>query len=128
MHRFSGILLILIAVLFTGLGIYAASNPAKFMAEYDLIPKTGKGAAEVRCFFGGTYLSWAAMITLAGLRPGLRQGLLAAIAISLGCIAVLRIPSLMLEGLPAVNGPAMIAEGLIAALAAVLAMRPSRAV
>jgi hypothetical protein len=108
------IYLAIMLALMGAIGVLAIVAPDKLIANFDLLPKSPKGLAEMRGLYGGAFVSW----TLAGLAAwrwkNYRPGLLAGIALSMGAIALVRLVSLAIEHEPGFNVPALVGEGLIA--------------
>lgn len=95
-------------------GITALFRPEIVAAQFDLLPQTIKGIAEVRGLYGGGIFSWG-LVTLAALRCRyLSPGLLIAMAVTMGSIAAARMASLIVDHETALSIPAGIVEALTA--------------
>jgi hypothetical protein len=104
----------LMMLLFAGLGAFALAQPDALAVKLALMPKTIAGTAELRGLYGGAFLSWAALGLAAWRFRSLRTGILAALGVSLGGIAIARLVSLAVDHEAAFNVPALITEGLFA--------------
>lgn len=116
MQKIVNVLVVLIALLFLGLGISVLIGPDTSPITSGLTPKTEQGAAELRCFFASGFLSWSVMLAVGLLRPALRSGMFTAVGIAMVVIASCRVPSIMLDGAVDFNIPAIVAEVLFAAI------------
>lgn len=89
--------LYVMAAIFAAIGIAAMCSPETIAAQFDLVPSSTKGIAEVRALYGGGILGWAA-IALCALRCRvLAPGLLLAMATLMGLIAMGRVASLAVD-------------------------------
>jgi len=95
-----------------GVGITALFAPEIIGAQFDLLPQSIKGTAEIRGLYGGGVLSWS-VITLCALRcKSLSPGLLAGLGILMGGIAAGRVISMFVDHEFSLNVQAGTAEAL----------------
>lgn len=108
-RAYLGLTLLLLA----GVGFAGLLVPDTLVAQFDLLPQSAKGSAEVRGLYGGAFLSWGLIIVGAWRYKHLRNGLLVALALTMGTIAAARLVSLAVDQQPAFNIPAIVSELLI---------------
>lgn len=92
------VLVIVVAVLFAGMGLAALVSPASIWAPFGVEPSTPAARSEVRAVYGGFGLAIAALLIAAD-RAGddFREGALVTVAVALGGMALGRLVSLAVE-------------------------------
>ena len=94
------VLISLVAAFFFVMGVVALRRPGGIVAYFGTTSLTRDGRNEVRAVYGGFGVA-VAMLLLATLWfPGLRTGVLVAVAVTLGGMAAGRLLSALLDGSP----------------------------
>lgn len=109
-------LVIVIALLLGLVCVQAAADPVGFMAQYGFAGAQPKGISEIRCFFGGNFLTYAVVIVAGLLKPALRRGAWVAVGIAMTLIGLLRIVAIVTDGAMEFNAFALVVELLFAAI------------
>jgi hypothetical protein len=104
--------LVSMAIVFGAIGIAALSAPDIVAGKLELLPQSIKGTAEIRGLYGGGFISWC-LIILGALRYR-SKGMLIAMALTMGAIALARVVSVFADHDVAFNAPGLISEVLIA--------------
>ncbi|XJF11264.1 DUF4345 domain-containing protein [Mycobacterium sp. AMU20-3851] len=90
--------IVVVAVFFLGMGIYALAAPATMLRPFDYDLKTAASRAEVRGVYGGFGLAVAAVLTYAALTPGqVRTGILLTVGAALAGMALGRAISALFD-------------------------------
>ncbi|NAS25866.1 DUF4345 domain-containing protein [Herbidospora sp. NEAU-GS84] len=85
----SGVIIAVVAIFFAGMGVYGLVAPEKLVAPFGMRVTSADGRSEVRAVYGGFGLATAAALILAALDAStLRDGVLVAVALALGGMAV----------------------------------------
>jgi len=114
MTMLAKVFLCFLVLVFAGIGLTALADPAAIAGKFDLALQSTKASAEVRGLYGGGFVAWA-LIIIAALRfKTLAPGLLTAMGISMGAIAIARIVSIATDYAPDFNLPAFAVEALAA--------------
>jgi hypothetical protein len=108
------IFLVFFLISFTLIGLSGLVQPDKLAANFDVLPQTTKGFAELRGIYGGVFLSWSVMIVAFLLKKPWANGLLLAVGISMACLSVVRLVSLGIDGEAHFNIMAFVGEALAA--------------
>ncbi len=87
----------LIAAMFLGMGLAALVKPAFIGTFFDVQFDSADGRNEVRAVYGGFGIAMAAALALALQEPGLRPGVLIAVALALAGMAIGRLLSALIE-------------------------------
>ncbi|GLX99412.1 DUF4345 family protein [Herbidospora sp. NBRC 101105] len=89
---------VVVAIFFAGMGVYGLVAPEKLVAPFGMRVTSADGRSEVRAVYGGFGLATAAALTPAALDAGtLRDGVLVAMALALGGMALGRAVAMLLE-------------------------------
>ena len=115
----------LVIVFFVGMGLLALASPESISRTFGTAALTPAGRNEIRAVYGGFGLAVAAMLVVTLYTPGLRPGVLLAVAASLAGMAGGRLVAALIERPPAFY-PSWFYCGLETAMAAVLWLEASR--
>ena len=85
--------IVLTAVFFFGMGIFALARPAALIRPFGITLPTPESRAEVRAVYGGFGLAIAGVLALAASDATLRDGILITVAAALGGMAFGRLVS-----------------------------------
>ena len=85
--------IVLTAVFFFGMGIFALARPAALIRPFGITLPTPESRAEVRAVYGGFGLAIAGVLALAATDATLRAGILITMAAALGGMAFGRLVS-----------------------------------
>ncbi|WP_063126063.1 DUF4345 family protein [Nocardia fusca] len=92
------VVLLVAAILFAAMGLYALAVPAKLTAPFGMPVTTATGRAEVRAVYGGFGLAVAGALGWAALDTGeLGRGVVLAVAVALAGMAAGRVISRVLD-------------------------------
>lgn len=116
MAKILNALVLVIALLFAGIGLKAAADTDAFLTQFGLAVAQPLGVAEVRCFFGGNFLTWAILLVAGYFRPELRRGFWLSVAIAMIVIVLLRLVSMAVDGMVEFHIGAIAAELAFAAI------------
>jgi hypothetical protein len=86
-----------VAALFGGMGLVALIRPAHIGRYFDMRFETADARNEVRAVYGGYGLAMTTALLLALREPGLRDGILACVALALAGMAAGRVLSALVE-------------------------------
>lgn len=87
------IVIVLTAVFFLGMGLYALALPTKLIHPFGITLPTPESRAEVRAVYGGFGLAIAGMLVLAATGNPAREGILITVAAALAGMALGRLMS-----------------------------------
>ena len=87
------VVITLAIVFFAGMGVFALARPAALIRPFGITLPIPESRAEVRAVYGGFGLAIAAVLALAALDAGLRDGILITVAAALGGMAFGRLVS-----------------------------------
>ncbi|QZY47903.1 MULTISPECIES: DUF4345 domain-containing protein [Mycolicibacterium] len=85
--------IVVAAVFFAGMGVYAMAAPARMLAPFDVALGSAAARSEVRAVYGGFGLAIAAVLVVAITDPALRPGVLVTVAAALAGMALGRLAS-----------------------------------
>jgi len=85
--------IVVAAVFFAGMGVYAMAAPARMLAPFDVVLGSAAARSEVRAVYGGFGLAIAAVLVVAITDPALRPGVLVTVAAALAGMALGRLAS-----------------------------------
>jgi hypothetical protein len=105
--------LVFMALSFAVVGTAALADPQAVASRLDLLPQSVKGAAEVRCLYGGGFISWSLIIIGALRYRSVAQGMLMAMGLTMGSIATVRLASGVLDHGRGFDPVAILFEALI---------------
>ena len=89
---------VVIAVFFLGLGVYALAAPAALIRPFGVALETSTSRSEVRAVYGGFGLAVAAVLGYAAFRGGeLQKGILITVGVALAGMALGRIVSAIVD-------------------------------
>ena len=110
---------LVLAIGFAAMGLAALVRPAFIWAPFGVVPTTPDSRSEVRAVYGGFGLALAALLVLTDGSDDLRDGVLVAVAVSLGGMAAGRVVSAALEPRTLLRAPGffLVLEAGLAALA-----------
>ena len=92
---------LLVAVFFLGMGVYALVLPARVLSFFGVDVTTVDGRNEVRAVYGGFGVAIGVLLlAAAGGMPSLRSGVLLCVAIALLGMAAGRVAAALLDGRP----------------------------
>jgi len=94
------ILVLLVAALFTLMGIAALVRPQSILACFGTPTLTRDGRNEVRAVYGGFGLAVAALLCAGCYSNTIRSGVVLAVAVALLGMAIGRLLSVLLDGVP----------------------------
>jgi hypothetical protein len=81
-------LVLAVAVVFAGMGVYALTAPARVLAMFGVEVESAEGRIEVRAVYGGFGLAVAALLAVAAVGAGaLREGILVAVGVAVAGMA-----------------------------------------
>ena len=123
MTRAASIILWLDALAFLGFGLAFLLNPTGMMEGLDIAVPTVRAEIEIRAFYGGLELGFAAFLALAAMRPTWREPGLAASALLLAGTAFTRIGGQLAGGFDATHAALAALELSGAILSGVVAWR-----
>jgi hypothetical protein len=90
--------IVVIAVFFVGMGIYALAAPAALIRPFGVALESPTSRSEVRAVYGGFGLAVAAVLSYAAVRGGeLQKGILITVGIALAGMALGRIVSAIVD-------------------------------
>jgi hypothetical protein len=89
---------VLVAVFFLGMGLYALAVPARVLAVFGVSVTTPEGRNEVRAVYGGYGVAIGAVLLAALAQPGWRDGILVCQAAALAGMAGGRVVSAVVDG------------------------------
>lgn len=110
--------ILVVALLFAGMGLVALAHPAFVLSLFDVSVTSTDGRNETRAVYGGYGLAMAVALWLALRDPRLRQGVLVCLALALLGMAGGRVASIALDG--AVSSMTALFAGIELAFAGVL--------
>jgi hypothetical protein len=87
------LVIVLAAVFFLGMGIFALVRPATLIRPFGITLPIPESRAEVRAVYGGFGLAIAGMLALAATGHSAREGILITVAAALGGMALGRLIS-----------------------------------
>ncbi|BBX17799.1 DUF4345 domain-containing protein [Mycolicibacterium duvalii] len=87
MTTFGWIVLVVAAVFFAGMGVYALVTPARLVAPFDVTLGSATARSEVRAVYGGFGLAIAAILVVAIADAQLRAGIVTTVAAALAGMA-----------------------------------------
>lgn len=87
------ILIVLTAIFFLGMGVFALARPAALVRPFGITLPIPESRAEVRAVYGGFGLALAGMLALAASGHPAREGILITVAAALAGMAVGRLVS-----------------------------------
>jgi hypothetical protein len=91
--------LIVIAILFAGMGIYGLVAPTALVRPFEIGVPTAAGRAEIRAVYGGFGLAIGGLLIAAALdADGIRHGAVIAVAVALAGMALGRLSSRVVGG------------------------------
>lgn len=94
----SNLVVVIVAVFFAGMGIYALAAPAAMLRPFGFNIDNAVSRAEVRAVYGGFGLAMAGVLGYAATIVGpLRDGIVLAVAVALGGMAFGRLVSGLIE-------------------------------
>lgn len=86
---------VIIAVFFAAMGVFALAAPARLVAPFAIALNSSTARSEIRAVYGGFGLAIAAVLAVAIADPGLRPGILVAVAAALAGMAFGRVASVV---------------------------------
>jgi uncharacterized membrane protein YeaQ/YmgE (transglycosylase-associated protein family) len=89
--------IVIAAVFFTGMGIFALARPAALIRPFGITLPNPESRAEVRAVYGGFGLAIAGMLALAVTGHPARDGILITVAAALGGMAFGRLVSVVID-------------------------------
>ena len=89
--------IVIAAVFFTGMGIFALARPAALIRPFGITLPNPESRAEVRAVYGGFGLAIAGMLALALTGHPARDGILITVAAALGGMAFGRLVSVVID-------------------------------
>ena len=89
--------IVIAAVFFTGMGIFALARPAALIRPFGITLPNPESRAEVRAVYGGFGLAIAGMLALALTGHPARDGILLTVAAALGGMAFGRLVSVVID-------------------------------
>lgn len=89
--------IVIAAVFFTGMGIFALARPAALIRPFGITLPNPESRAEVRAVYGGFGLAIAGMLALALTGHPARDGILMTVAAALGGMAFGRLVSVVID-------------------------------
>jgi uncharacterized membrane protein YeaQ/YmgE (transglycosylase-associated protein family) len=93
----SSTVIVIAAVFFTGMGIFALARPAALIRPFGITLPNPESRAEVRAVYGGFGLAIAGMLALALTGHPARDGILMTVAAALGGMAFGRLVSVVID-------------------------------
>jgi uncharacterized membrane protein YeaQ/YmgE (transglycosylase-associated protein family) len=93
----SSTVIVIAAVFFTGMGIFALARPAALIRPFGITLPSPESRAEVRAVYGGFGLAIAGMLALALTGHPARDGILMTVAAALGGMAFGRLVSVVID-------------------------------
>jgi uncharacterized membrane protein YeaQ/YmgE (transglycosylase-associated protein family) len=93
----SSTVIVIAAVFFTGMGIFALARPAALIRPFGITLPNPESRAEVRAVYGGFGLAIAGMLALALTGHPARDGILLTVAAALGGMAFGRLVSVVID-------------------------------
>ena len=89
---------VVIAVFFLGMGVYALAAPAALVRPFGVTPETPTSRSEIRAVYGGFGLAIAAVLAYAAFRGGdVQKGILITVGVALAGMALGRIVSAVVD-------------------------------
>jgi hypothetical protein len=89
--------IVLVAVFFFGMGLYALAVPARVLAIFGVPVTTAAGRNEVRAVYGGYGIAIGAVLLVALAQPALRDGILVCQAVAVAGMAGGRVVSALVD-------------------------------
>jgi hypothetical protein len=90
--------IVVIAVFFLGMGVYALAAPAALIRPFGVTLESATSRSEVRAVYGGFGLAIAAVLGYAAVRGGeLQKGIVITVGVALAGMALGRIVSALLD-------------------------------
>ena len=89
--------IIVVAVFFLGMGVYALAAPAALVRPFGITLDQSTSRSEVRAVYGGFSLAIAGVLALAAVQPGHRTGILMTVGSALAGMALGRIVSAVID-------------------------------
>ena len=89
--------IVIAAVFFTGMGLFALARPAALIRPFGITLPNPESRAEVRAVYGGFGLAIAGMLALALTGHPARDGILITVAAALGGMAFGRLVSVVID-------------------------------
>jgi hypothetical protein len=93
----STLLIVLVAIFFLAMGLYALAVPARVLAIFGVPVTTADGRNEVRAVYGGYGVAICAVLLAALAQPALREGILVCQAAAVAGMAGGRVVSALVE-------------------------------
>jgi hypothetical protein len=93
----SALIVVLVAVFFLAMGLYALAVPARVLAIFGVAVTTADGRNEVRAVYGGYGVAVCAVLLAALALPAYRDGILVCQAVAVAGMAGGRVLSAVLE-------------------------------
>lgn len=94
----SALVVVLVAVFFLGMGLYALAVPGRVLAIFGVSVTTTDGRNEVRAVYGGYGVAVCAVLLAALVLPAFRDGILTCQAVAVAGMAGGRLLSAVIDG------------------------------
>jgi hypothetical protein len=93
----SVLMVVLVAVFFLGMGLYALAVPERVLAIFGVPVHTAEGRNEVRAVYGGYGVAVCGVLLAALVQPALREGILICQAVAVAGMASGRVLSAAID-------------------------------